>query len=199
MPGFVIVGMQWGDEGKGKVVDYLTSQADMVVRHQGGNNAGHTVVVNGKQTVLHLIPSGILHERTVCVIGNGTVLDPEVLCKELDNLDAAGCNYKDRLFISSGAHVIMPYHRVSTAPRKFAAKIGTTGRAFPAYADADRFGIRFADSSIRRVRAKLKDALAYKNIILKQSFGEEPLTTIPSSTATPYSRTALALHADAVP
>jgi adenylosuccinate synthase len=181
MPGFVIVGMQWGDEGKGKVVDYLTSQADMVVRHQGGNNAGHTVVVNGKQTVLHLIPSGILHEKTVCVIGNGTVLDPEVLCKELDNLDAAGCDYKDRLFISSGAHVIMPYHRVlDRAQEKFRGnkKIGTTGRGIgPAYADkADRFGIRFADFADPAAFAqKLKDALAYKNIILKQSFGEEPV------------------------
>lgn len=181
MPGFVIVGMQWGDEGKGKVVDYLTSKADMVVRHQGGNNAGHTVVVNGKQTVLHLIPSGILHERTVCVIGNGTVLDPEVLCKELDNLDAAGCDYKGRLFISSGAHVIMPYHRIlDRAQEKFrgAKKIGTTGRGIgPAYADkADRFGIRFADFVDPAAFAqKLKDTLAYKNTILKQSFGEEPL------------------------
>ena len=181
MPGFVIVGMQWGDEGKGKVVDYLTSQADMVVRHQGGNNAGHTVVVNGKQTVLHLIPCGILHERTVCVIGNGTVLDPEVLCKELDNLDAAGCDYKDRLFISSGAHVIMPYHRVlDRAQEKFRGnkKIGTTGRGIgPAYADkADRFGIRFADFVDPAAFAqKLKDALAYKNVILKQSFGEQPV------------------------
>ncbi|MDZ4858589.1 MAG: adenylosuccinate synthase [Candidatus Hydrogenedentes bacterium] len=181
MPGYVIVGMQWGDEGKGKVVDYLTSQADMVVRHQGGNNAGHTVVVNGKQTVLHLIPSGILHEGTVCVIGNGTVLDPEVLCKELDNLDAAGCNYPGRLFISSGAHCIMPYHRVlDRAQEKFrgAKKIGTTGRGIgPAYADkADRFGIRFADFVDPDVFAqKLKDVLAYKNTILTESFGEEAL------------------------
>lgn len=181
MPGFVIVGMQWGDEGKGKVVDYLTSKADMVVRHQGGNNAGHTVVVNGKQTVLHLIPSGILHERTVCVIGNGTVLDPEVLCKELDNLDATGCDYKGRLFISSGAHVIMPYHRIlDRAQEKFRGvkKIGTTGRGIgPAYADkADRFGIRFADFVDSTAFAqKLKDTLAYKNTILKQSFGEQPL------------------------
>ena len=181
MPGFVIVGMQWGDEGKGKVVDYLTSQADMVVRHQGGNNAGHTLVVNGKQTVLHLIPSGILHDGTVCVIGNGTVLDPEVLCKELDNLDALGCTYAGRLFISSGAHVIMPYHRVlDRAQEKFrgSKKIGTTGRGIgPAYADkADRFGIRFADFVDPAAFAlKLKDALAYKNNILQKAFGEEPL------------------------
>lgn len=181
MPGFVIVGMQWGDEGKGKVVDYLTSQADMVVRHQGGNNAGHTVVVNGKQTVLHLIPSGILHEGTVCIIGNGTVLDPEVLCKELDNLDAAGCDYKGRLFISSGAHVIMPYHRIlDRAQEKFrgSKKIGTTGRGIgPAYADkADRFGIRFADFvDPESFAQKLKVTLAYKNTILKQSFGEAEL------------------------
>jgi len=181
MPGFVIVGMQWGDEGKGKVVDFLTSQADMVVRHQGGNNAGHTVVVNGKQTVLHLIPSGILHDTTVCVIGNGTVLDPEVLCKELDNLDAAGCNYKKRLFISSGAHVIMPYHRVmDRAQEKFrgSKKIGTTGRGIgPAYADkADRFGLRFADFVDPLAFAqKLKDTVSYKNTILQKSFGEEAI------------------------
>ncbi|MCC6694930.1 MAG: adenylosuccinate synthase [Candidatus Hydrogenedentes bacterium] len=181
MPAYVIVGMQWGDEGKGKVVDYLTSQADMVVRHQGGNNAGHTVVVGGKQTVLHLIPSGILHEGTVCIIGNGTVLDPQVLCKELDSLDASGCGYKGRLFISSGAHVIMPYHKVlDKAQERFrgSRKIGTTGRGIgPAYADkADRFGIRFADFADPALfRQKLADALEYKNLILKDTFHEEPM------------------------
>ncbi|MCC6488114.1 MAG: adenylosuccinate synthase [Candidatus Hydrogenedentes bacterium] len=181
MPAYVIVGMQWGDEGKGKVVDYLTSQADMVVRHQGGNNAGHTVVVGGKQTVLHLIPSGILHEGTVCIIGNGTVLDPQVLCKELDSLDASGCGYKGRLFISSGAHVIMPYHKVlDKAQERFrgSRKIGTTGRGIgPAYADkADRFGIRFADFTDPALfRQKLTDALEYKNLILKDTFHEEPM------------------------
>ncbi len=181
MPAYVIVGMQWGDEGKGKVVDYLTGQADMVVRHQGGNNAGHTVVVNGKQTVLHLIPSGILHEGTVCVIGNGTVLDPAVLGQELDSLDASNCFYNDRLFISGGAHVIMPYHKVlDGAQEKFRGnrKIGTTGRGIgPAYADkADRLGIRFADFVDPNLfRQKLTDILEYKNVLLTKVFDETPL------------------------
>jgi adenylosuccinate synthase len=181
MPAYVIVGMQWGDEGKGKVVDYLTSKADMVVRHQGGNNAGHTVVVNGRQTILHLIPSGILHEDTACIIGNGTVLDPEVLCRELDNLEAAGCSFRGRFYISNGAHVIMPYHKtLDKAQEKFRGsnKIGTTGRGIgPAYADkADRFGIRFADFVDPSVfRQKLVETLEYKNLILRESFGEVPL------------------------
>ncbi len=181
MPGYVIVGMQWGDEGKGKIVDYLTAEADMVVRHQGGNNAGHTVVVDGKQTVLHLIPSGILHDGTVCIIGNGTVLDPEVLCKELDSLDASQCAYHDRLFISSGAHIIMPYHKVlDGAQEKFrgSRKIGTTGRGIgPAYADkADRAGIRFADFvSPDLFRSKLAEILEYKNVLLTKVFDEKPL------------------------
>jgi adenylosuccinate synthase len=173
--------MQWGDEGKGKVVDYLTSEADMVVRHQGGNNAGHTVVVKGKQTVLHLIPSGILHEGTACLIGNGTVLDPEVLCAELDSLDAAQCHYHDRLFISSGAHMILPYHKVlDGAQEKFRGnrKIGTTGRGIgPAYADkADRAGIRFADFVLPGLfREKLGEILEYKNALLTKVFDEKPL------------------------
>ena len=98
MPACVVVGMQWGDEGKGKIVDYLTKHAEIVVRHQGGNNAGHTVVVEGKKTVLHLIPSGILHEGISCIIGNGTVLDPAVLIQELDGVEAAGCKTLGRLF-----------------------------------------------------------------------------------------------------
>ncbi|GMW02971.1 MAG: adenylosuccinate synthetase [Candidatus Hydrogenedentota bacterium] len=181
MPGYVIVGMQWGDEGKGKVVDYLTSHADMVVRHQGGNNAGHTVVVNGKQTVLHLIPSGILHEGTECVIGNGTVLDPKVVIEELTRLDEAGCKYHNRLHISCAAHVIMPYHKLfDKAQETFrgANKIGTTGRGIgPAYADkADRFGVRFSEfADTNLFAAKLKNILAFKNKILVESFGEAPL------------------------
>jgi len=191
MPGYIIVGMQWGDEGKGKVVDYLTSEADMVVRHQGGNNAGHTVVVKGKQTVLHLIPSGILHEGTACLIGNGTVLDPEVLCAELDSLDAAQCHYHDRLFISSGAHMILPYHKVlDGAQEKFRGnrKIGTTGRGIgPAYADkADRAGIRFADFvSPSLFREKLGEILEYKNALLTKVFDEKPLN--PDAICSQYS------------
>ena len=182
MPTYVIVGMQWGDEGKGKVVDYLTRSADMVVRHQGGNNAGHTVVVEGKQTILHLIPSGILHKDMVCVIGNGTVLDPAVLLGELDALSAAGCEVTGRLHISDAAHIIMPYHKVlDKVQEQFRGsnRIGTTGRGIgPAYADkADRFGIRLCDLlEAETFRRKLAGVLEYKNRILKELFGEEPLS-----------------------
>lgn len=181
MSAYVIVGMQWGDEGKGKVVDFLTQYAQLVVRHQGGNNAGHTLVVNGKQTVLHLIPSGVLHDDKTCIIGNGTVLDPAVLIKELDNLEAGGRNFAGRLFISDSAHIIMPYHTIlDKAQEKFrgANKIGTTGRGIgPAYADkADRFGIRLGDLVDTDVfPKKLKTVLEYKNTILRDSFGEAPL------------------------
>src|SRR3954464_1768425 len=111
MPNVVIVGAQWGDEGKGKVVDVLTERADVVVRYQGGNNAGHTLVVKGEKTVLHLIPSGILHPGKICVIGNGVVIDPYVLMKEIDTLKSKG-EFKDdsQLIISENAHVIMPWH-----------------------------------------------------------------------------------------
>ena len=181
MPTCVIVGMQWGDEGKGKIVDYLTGQADMVVRHQGGNNAGHTVVVNGKQTILHLIPSGILHETPVCVIGNGTVLDPAVLCGELDSLTAAGYDYAGRLFISESAHIILPYHKLFDQLHEQSrgkGKIGTTGRGIgPAYSDkAGRFGIRFADLvDPEAFRGKLEVAVEFKNRILVGAFSQPPL------------------------
>ncbi len=182
MSAHVIVGMQWGDEGKGKIVDYLTREADMVVRHHGGNNAGHTLVVNGRKTVLHLIPSGVLHEGSVCIIGNGTVLDPAVLIQELDSLEAAGCRVNGRLFISDGAHLIMPYHKVfDEAQEKFRGKkrIGTTGRGIgPAYADkADRFGIRFGDLlDTELFREKLATVLEYKNAVLTQLFQREALS-----------------------
>jgi len=181
MPAYVIVGMQWGDEGKGKVVDYLTAHADLVVRHQGGNNAGHTVVVNGVETILHLIPSGILHRGAVCIIGNGTVLDPAVLTSELDTLEKAGCLYENRLHISTSAHLIMPYHKIiDAAQERFRGKnrIGTTGRGIgPAYADkADRFGIRFGDTLNEAFfRQRLADVLEYKNAVLTKLFDEKPL------------------------
>ncbi len=181
MPVYVVVGMQWGDEGKGKIVDYLTSTADVVVRHQGGNNAGHTVVVDGKQTILHLIPSGILHLKKTCIIGNGTVLDPAVLIDELNTLDAAGVDYAERLFISKGAHVIMPHHKLlDKLQEQFRGKnrIGTTGRGIgPAYADkADRFGIRVCDlMDAAQFEAKLASVLEYKNLLIEKLFGEAPL------------------------
>ena len=182
MPTYVVVGMQWGDEGKGKVVDYLTRQADLVVRHQGGNNAGHTVVVDGQQTVLHLLPSGILHADKVCVIGNGTVIDPAVLIEELDTVEALGVKVEGRLFISDSAHIIMPYHKLlDKVQEKFRGKnrIGTTGRGIgPAYADkADRFGIRMCDLvDPETFKAKLAEVLQYKNMLIEKLFGEAPLS-----------------------
>ena len=181
MPGYIIIGMQWGDEGKGKTVDFLTKDADLVVRYQGGNNAGHTVVVNGHETVLHLIPCGILHDESTCVIGNGTVIDPAVLLQELSDLKDAGCSVNGRLHISEAAHIIMPYHKVlDGAQESFRGKnkIGTTNRGIgPAYADkADRFGIRFGDLLDESIfREKLATVLAFKNTILTKSFGLEPL------------------------
>lgn len=181
MAGYVIVGMQWGDEGKGKIVDYLTQYADLVVRHQGGNNAGHTVVANGKETILHLVPSGILHEGTVCVIGNGTVIDPAVLIQELDGLEAAGYTLEGRFYISNAAHVILPYHKALDASQEIFRgknKIGTTGRGIgPAYADkADRAGIRIGDLMDRQVFTEKLDAiLAYKNVLFEKVFNAPKL------------------------
>ncbi|MFT5680008.1 MAG: adenylosuccinate synthase, partial [Myxococcota bacterium] len=143
----VVVGLQWGDEGKGKIVDLLASKADVVARFQGGNNAGHTLVVEGKQLVLHLVPSGIL-QKSHCVIGNGVVIDPEVLVEELDALDARGVDVSpNRLSISTTAHVILPYHRRLDQCRETAladGKIGTTGCGIgPTYEDKiARRGIR---------------------------------------------------------
>jgi adenylosuccinate synthase len=174
--------MQWGDEGKGKIVDFITRYAQLVVRHQGGNNAGHTLVVNGEQTVLHLIPSGILHEQIACVIANGTVIDPAVLIEELDGLEASGYDLAGRLFISNSAHVIMPYHKLlDGAQEKFrgANKIGTTGRGIgPAYADkADRYGIRMGDLiDAETFKEKLEAVLAYKNTILGALSDDAALT-----------------------
>ena len=181
MPGYIIVGMQWGDEGKGKTVDFLTKDAEVVIRYQGGNNAGHTVVVNDKQTVLHLIPCGILHSDTTCIIGNGTVIDPKVLIQELDDLAHADCHVDGRLHISEAAHIIMPYHKALDAAQenfRGADKIGTTNRGIgPCYADkADRFGIRFGDLIEPDIfHQKLKSVLEFKNNLLTNAFGQEPL------------------------
>jgi adenylosuccinate synthase len=151
MPNVVVVGAQWGDEGKGKIVDLLTQDADVVVRFQGGNNAGHTLVVGGEKTVLHLIPAGILHPGKVCVIGNGVVADPSVLVMEIDRLKAKG-GFKDdsQLLLSLDAHVIMPWHKAIDVAREAAAgegKIGTTGRGIgPTYEDkVARRGLRVRD------------------------------------------------------
>jgi adenylosuccinate synthase len=148
MPVQIIVGAQWGDEGKGKIVDMLAGDADIVARYQGGANAGHTVCIGDRQFVLHLLPSGIFHPHICCVIGNGVVIDPSALLGEIAQLQAAGFNVGGRLFISHNAHLIMPYHKLLDVIREQTTnKIGTTGRGIgPAYIDkATRNGIRIVD------------------------------------------------------
>ena len=151
MPNTVLVGAQWGDEGKGKVIDVLTSQADVIVRYQGGSNAGHTVITGGKKYVLHLIPSGILHPGKQCLIGNGVVMDPFDLIKEINELRASGIETSGRLLISDRTHMVMQWHRAldaaDEARRSAAKKIGTTGRGIgPAYgAKMGRSGMRVGD------------------------------------------------------
>lgn len=150
MPCIVVVGTQWGDEGKGKIIDLLTPQAHHIVRTQGGNNAGHTLVINGEEYKFHLIPSGILHPHTRCYIGAGTVIDPKVLLQEIDGLKKRGFDLRGRLLISSNAHVIFPYHRsldLALEQKKGARAIGTTGRGIgPCYVDkAHRIGIRMGE------------------------------------------------------
>lgn len=143
----VVVGAQWGDEGKGKLVDVLAERADLVVRYQGGANAGHTVVVDDRQFVLHQIPSGILHGGVRCVVGNGVVLDPETFFAELDQLASQGIDITDRLFVSERAHLVLPYHKLLDQASERQQQIGTTGRGIgPTYEDKiGRRGIRVAD------------------------------------------------------
>jgi len=167
-----------GDEGKGKIIDILSGKADYVVRYQGGSNAGHTVVVSGKEYIFHLIPSGILHKGKICCIGNGVTIDPESLIKEIMDLKASGINIKGRLKVSSLAHVILPYHKVLDKLRegKRSHRIGTTGRGIgPCYADKiNRCGIRMIDLLNPRVfRDKLKDNLKEKNEIFKKVYGHK--------------------------
>ena len=148
MANIVVVGTQWGDEGKGKIVDLLTEKSDLIIRFQGGNNAGHTLVVGEKKVVLHLIPSGILHPGKLCVIGSGVVLDPEILIEEITALREKGYDVSpESVAISDRAHVIMPYHRIIDTARDCTQGIGTTGRGIgPAYEDkARRVGIRIVD------------------------------------------------------
>jgi adenylosuccinate synthase len=143
----VVVGAQWGDEGKGKLVDVLAERADLVVRYQGGANAGHTVVIGDKQFILRQLPSGILHPRVTCLIGNGVVLEPENLFAELDQLRERGIDTNERLFVSDRAHLVMPYHKLLDAASERSQKLGTTGRGIgPAYEDKyGRRGIRVTD------------------------------------------------------
>ncbi len=175
----VVIGTQWGDEGKGKIVDWLTDHAQGVVRFQGGHNAGHTLVINGKKTVLHLIPSGILREHVMCYIGNGVVLSPEALLKEMDELHEAGINVYGRLKVSEACPLILPYHVSLDRAREMAkgdAKIGTTGRGIgPAYEDkVARRAIRLQDIFHReRFASKLGEVLDYHNFVLKNYFNAE--------------------------
>ena len=180
MPNTILVGAQWGDEGKGKIIDFLTDEADIVVRSQGGNNAGHTIVIGGEKYVLHLIPSGILRRSKTCVIGNGVVLDPVSLVGEIDGLLARGVKVGKNLLISDAAHLVLPYHRSLDELRevqKGSKKIGTTKRGIgPAYADkASRTGLRMSDLMRPDVfTAKLTQRVKENNAILK-SHGLAPL------------------------
>jgi adenylosuccinate synthase len=176
MANVVIVGAQWGDEGKGKIVDLLTQYADLVVRFQGGNNAGHTIVLKGEKFVVHLLPSGILYEDKKCIIGNGVVLDPAVLIEEIDEIKKRGY-FKDdsQLMISEETHLILPYHRRIDVAREKIFKIGTTGRGIgPAYEDkVARCGIRVVDLIDEKVfREKLEANLIQKNVYLTQVLKE---------------------------
>lgn len=181
MPALIVVGTQWGDEGKGKIVDVLTEKADYVVRFQGGNNAGHTLVINQRKYILHLIPSGIFHPQTTCLIGNGVVVDPEVLIQEIEKLKAENMDLSPKkLKISERAHAIMPYHKALDIAREAKAqknKIGTTGRGIgPCYEDkVGRRGFRLIDlTKPEFFKEKLKRVLEEKNFQL-QYLGAEPL------------------------
>ncbi len=179
MPVTIVIGSQWGDEGKGKIVDLLAPQVDVVARYQGGANAGHTIAWGDEQFVLHLIPSGIFHDGVTCVIGNGVVIDPVALMEEIRQVEALGYPVEGRLLISHNAHLIMPYHkRIEQARERYrdAEAIGTTGRGIgPAYVDKfARTGIRVVDLLDRDgLRKKLRVALDEKNAILKAVYGDE--------------------------
>ncbi|RHW65718.1 adenylosuccinate synthase [Clostridium botulinum] len=182
MSAFIVLGSQWGDEGKGKMTDYLAENADVVVRFQGGNNAGHTVVVGEKEYKLHLIPSGILYNDKLNVIGNGVVLDPKALFEEINYLESLGVEITpDRLIISDRAHVIMPYHRILDGIKERARgnkDIGTTGKGIgPSYTDKmERSGIRVCDLIHKEVfEENLKETLEVKNKIITETFGGEAL------------------------
>lgn len=182
MPNIVIIGTQWGDEGKGKIVDFLTQKSDIVVRFQGGNNAGHTLYVNGKKLILHLIPSGILYEDKICMIGNGTVIDPQVLLDEINSLKKEFVDVNpDRLVISERANLIMPYHKAIDLARekaKGSKKLGTTGRGIgPCYEDKiARRGIRMIDlKDPEGLKEKIEENIREKNFYLTQFLNAEPV------------------------
>jgi len=175
----VILGSQWGDEGKGKIVDLLTDKASLVARFQGGHNAGHTLVIDGKKTALHLVPSGILREHVTCVIGNGVVVAPDALLKEIGMLEERGVEVRDRLKVSGSCPLILPYHIALDNAREAQrgnAKIGTTGRGIgPAYEDkVARRGLRIGDmANMERFAEKLKEVIEYHNFSLTQYYKAE--------------------------
>lgn len=181
MPNTILVGAQWGDEGKGKIIDFLTDDAQIVVRTQGGNNAGHTIVHDGGKFVLHLIPSGILRRGKTCVIGNGVVVDPLALVAEIEGLRARGVKVASNLLLSESAHLVFPYHRALDEQRelyKGKGRIGTTKRGIgPAYADkAERTGIRVCDLLVPgKFTPKLRQRVKENNAILK-SLGAAPVS-----------------------
>lgn len=177
----VILGTQWGDEGKGKIVDLLTEKASTVVRFQGGHNAGHTLVIKGEKTVLHLLPSGILRDNVRCIIGNGVVLSPEALLKEIDELNDKGISVEEKLHISTACPLILPYHVALDQARELKKgneKIGTTGRGIgPAYEDkAARRGIRMGELlNAEHFARRLEEVLEYHNFALQSYYGVDPI------------------------
>ena len=179
----VVVGMQWGDEGKGKIIDLLSEEADVIARYAGGHNAGHTIVFDGNQHILHLIPSGIFHSEKLCVIGNGVVIDPAALIQEMDLLKKTNVDLDDRLVISDRANIILPYHGTFDKGRENSnhfEKIGTTGRGIgPSYADKiARTGIRVCDyRDEKSLKKKVQSNYKEKNTIFKDLYGKE----LPSS------------------
>jgi adenylosuccinate synthase len=182
MPNIVVIGAQWGDEGKGRIVDLISEKVDIIVRYQGGNNAGHTIVIGDEKVILHHLPSGILRQDKLSVIGNGVVVDPKVLLQEINELNSAGYNAdENNLKISDRAHVIMPYHREIDLARESMngkARIGTTGRGIgPVYEDkAARRGIKFADLiDPDSLSARLKEVFEERNAYLTKVLGGNPL------------------------
>jgi adenylosuccinate synthase len=179
MANTILIGAQWGDEGKGKIIDVLTAKAHVVVRSQGGNNAGHTVIHRGVKYILHLIPSGILRRRKICVIGNGVVIDPVALVAEIDGLRKLGITIERNLLISDCAHLVLPYHRLLDEQRELRrGKIGTTKRGIgPAYADkAARTGLRMSDLMQPIVFSKKLQAKILENNRILQALGAKPMS-----------------------
>ncbi len=178
MSTLVVIGVQWGDEGKGKLVDFLTEKADVIARFQGGNNAGHTIVIEGEKYILHIVPSGILHKGKKCIIGNGVVIDPAVLILEMDKLRERGIEINDNILISKAAHLIMPYHIAIEKEYEKGKKIGTTGRGIgPAYTDKSaRNGVRIMDLFFpETLKQKINANLFIINFLLENLYKTSPL------------------------